>query len=306
MKYPFHKTSIIVILLLFALYFAVSFYFSNEIVYFKVKSEAEATAEHVMSSPRAAGLPEPERVTIENGDVEIAGWYFSHAYNRCAVLLHHGHTSRREGMLRYTPFFRGKGCNILLIDARRHGETKYDGPATWGHYERDDTAKALDWLKEKTKLPWSRVGVMGESMGASILLQTAPLRPGLGFIIADSPFLDLATILENGATRTYGKPITILIPGAFFFAELQGNFRVEEVSPFLAAQKIHDPTLILTQESDPIIPAEHAKQVFAALPEKEKKFCNSFAAKTHTRAVTEDAENYRKCWDDFWNTYVRI
>ena len=70
------------------------------------------------------------------------------------------------------PIFWRRGCDLLLYDARGHGESS---PAllSFGANERRDLKLVVDWLAKRTELPQSRIGLIGWSYGAATAIQAA-------------------------------------------------------------------------------------------------------------------------------------
>jgi pimeloyl-ACP methyl ester carboxylesterase len=72
----------------------------------------------------AAALPQPEAVTIDGGDVMLAGSFYDNVSDgRCAILMLHGYTSTRYGVLQFADPFWQRGCDLLAYDARGHGQS---------------------------------------------------------------------------------------------------------------------------------------------------------------------------------------
>ena len=68
------------------------------------QSIAEARAEG--DTPATTGLPEPEEVRIDTGEVTLAGWYFDNPADAgCGLLFLHGFTGTRYHALNWAPLF---------------------------------------------------------------------------------------------------------------------------------------------------------------------------------------------------------
>ena len=63
-----------IFVLLALIYVGASWYFSELLLNGPTESIAEARAEG--DTPATSGLPEPEEVRIDTGEVTLAGWYF--------------------------------------------------------------------------------------------------------------------------------------------------------------------------------------------------------------------------------------
>lgn len=239
-----------------------SWFFASVLIARPTQTLAESAA-LVKKTPADVGLPAPADVTFSSGEVTLAGWYFANERDGdCGVVLLHGYTSTRYGVLNYAPLFWERGCDLLLYDARGHGESngRYH---TYGYYEKEDARAAALWLAAQSGLPLGKIGLMGVSYGAATSLQAAPLLPELAFIIADSPYQDLETIIRYQAVQQYGPAVQIMIPGAWLVAELRANFDVEDVSPANSAAQAQPPILLIHSLSDTYTPPANSQAIYA-------------------------------------------
>ncbi len=98
-----------VVFVLFLVYGGISFYFSNQLVYFQPKTYEEDKKHYKINSIEQVDLKNPEDITIEINGVKLSGWYFT-GKNQCGVIFHHGYKSTRFRMLTYVPL-----RNIIVI-----------------------------------------------------------------------------------------------------------------------------------------------------------------------------------------------
>ena len=118
-------------------------------------------------------LPEPERATIQGEGVTLAAWYFrSPRQAGCAVVMLHGFSGSKAEVLAAAPIFWQRGCDLLLYDARGHGDSDR-AILSFGAHEREDLLRAIEWLTAKTDLPRSKIGLIGWSYGAAKEIQAA-------------------------------------------------------------------------------------------------------------------------------------
>ncbi len=290
------------------IYMGAAWYFSNIIISFEINSMEKELELRKIKSPEQAGLKNPEQhiipVTDHNGKtLKISAWYFPSRSNRCAVILQHGHTSRNFGMLKYAPIFRRYDCHLLMPDARYHGhsEGKF---CTYGYHERKDLAQIIDWLRVKTGLPASQIGLMGSSMGGAIVLMTAAEYPEeLAFVMADSPYKDLYSILTQEATHRYGNWMTILFFGAEHIANIRASFRIADVSPEKEAAKIKIPVFLTHSVDDALIPAGHSEAIYRAIRHDKKEIYITRMGARHVLSIDMNPGEYMEKVDDFMLRY---
>src|SRR5215475_9053945 len=90
------------------------------------------------------------------------------------VLLFHGVSDNRVGVIGQSEFLLQNGYSVVMMDARCHGDSGGD-IATYGWLERKDASAVVDALEASEKP--QHLFALGESMGAGIALQApAPIR----------------------------------------------------------------------------------------------------------------------------------
>src|ERR1700730_3985269 len=102
-----------------------------------------------------------------------------------AVILLHGLSDNRAGMMGYGQFFLRHGYDVLMPDARAHGMSAGE-IATYGIRESNDLQRWLDWL-QLNEQPACIYG-FSESMGAAGLLQSLHSESRFCAVAAESPF----------------------------------------------------------------------------------------------------------------------
>ncbi|MBE7440229.1 MAG: alpha/beta hydrolase [Spirochaetales bacterium] len=280
-----------------------SWYFSSVIIRFKTRTIIEDQVHRLVWSPAQFGLPAPEDYEVRRGDLTLRGWFFPGKPGRCGVILHHGHKGTRIGGLKYAPLFLKRGCHFLLPDARYHGESS-GSFGSYGYLEQGDMQALLDYFVQRTGLPRSKIGLMGESMGGAIVLLTAAREPELAFVAADSAYSDLPTILREGAIRLYAKPILVLFYPALQLAEWRSGLPLGELSIEDAARQIGMPLFVSHSLQDIETLPEHSQRIFDASPSVKKVLHFSDFGARHGKSIDTDFSWYQKHMDDFLDRYV--
>jgi hypothetical protein len=295
---------IAVLLAAFAiLYIGASWYFSSFVVKFDVKSLDAQRVEK--GTPADFGLPQPEEVAIPGDGVTLAGWLFDNPQDGdCGAVLLHGITDNRYGMLKYAPLFWPRGCDILVYDHRYHGASTGDH-GTYGYYEKQDALAALNWFSQRTGLPASRIGLMGESYGAATALEAAALRPDLAFVASDSSYRDLKTIVAEQGVEQYGGWIKALVPGALAISGLRARFAPSEVSPMDDVRTIREPIFLSHSATDGFTLAHHSQDIDAEIP---ATVCHRLHltdwGSEHAESIDDDFSAYKAQFDEFLNACV--
>ncbi|HYL09551.1 MAG TPA: alpha/beta fold hydrolase [Candidatus Acidoferrales bacterium] len=188
------------------------------------------------------------------------------------VLLFHGVSDNRAGVLGHAEFLLGAGYSVVMMDARAHGASE-GTMATYGWKERYDSQSVVDALEKTEKI--GQLYALGESMGAAIALQSAGIEPRIEAVVAESSFRDLREVTYDYAGlqwsvllgKTVFRPAAIV---AVYEAEKEGGFRFDDVSPAESVARRPFPVLLICGLSDHNIPARHTEAIFrAAVGRKE-------------------------------------
>ena len=214
------------------------------------------TRRRVLAAP---DLPH-EDVAFRSDGLLLRGWLFRGSGARRGLIVHlHGVADNRGSGVGIAQRFVPKGYDVLTYDSRAHGESEGED-CTYGFYEKRDLSRALDAGAEEAVL-------FGSSLGAAVALQAAAEDPRVRGVIAQSPFSDLETVARE---RAPWVATSAEIAEAFAIAERKGHFRIAEVSPRLAASRIHVPVLLIHGENDRETPAAHSQRIYDALREPRR------------------------------------
>jgi pimeloyl-ACP methyl ester carboxylesterase len=115
--------------------------------------------------------------------LHLAGWYRP-SRNGAAVLLVHGGGGDRTGPVRHARMLARHGYGVLLYDARGRGESE-GSPNGYGWKWTKDVAGALAFLKHQGDVDPSRIGALGISTGADVLLEAAATRGDIDALVTD-------------------------------------------------------------------------------------------------------------------------
>lgn len=290
--------------LLLLLYIGGSYYFSSVLIDLETQTLAESEASMAELALPELDLPAPETVSIQAGDVTLAGFYYDNPTDGdCAVLLLHGYTGTRYGTKQYMPLFWERGCDLLAYDARGHGESS-DAYHTYGYHEKQDGQAAYEWLLDRTGLEPAQVGVTGVSYGAATAVQMLPLIPNVAFVLADSPYQDLKTIVSHQAVEQFGSWVNLFVPGAFVISEQRADFDADEVSPQNAIAGATAPVLLIHSKTDGFTPYTNSEEIYAnGNPDTTVLVINEWGSE-HARDIITDYEGYKAIVDEFLAEYV--
>ena len=244
----------------------------DPLYYSTAEQEVLAPLERQWDSYKNARLCDRVSTHAKDG-VTLTGRLYDNSSETTVVVLHRYDGSSQDDFL-YGPYF--GDCNLLLPDARNHGES--GGMAcTFGALEQYDLVCWLAWIEES--LGKQRVILYGEDMGASTALlasENGLLPDNVAFILADSPYTSLSDIADYAMAKWYKIP-KCLTHFMGVMADREGNgFQVAQADVLSGAKQGSCRVLFLLGENNEYIPAQQTKALYEAWGgEKELFSCSS-------------------------------
>jgi len=195
-----------------------------------------------------------------------AWWVPAEKAGAPAVIVVHGINSCRHDPVVLLPagMLARNGFSVLMMDMRDQGDSDIeDGRSGWGSEEYLDVLGAWDWLQSAQGLPASRIGLMGESLGASSAIIAMDEEQAIAATWADSAFADLGVMVDEKIAGN-GFP-TWLRPGVIAWAKIIANDDLTSRRPLDEVEKIGArPLAIVHGLADLRLSVHHAKDLAAA------------------------------------------
>lgn len=158
-------------------------------------TETHKWREDVGAAPSAAYRD----VSFEASDsVKLSGWYRP-TRNGATILVVHGGGSDRRGSVAHASLLARHGYGVMLYDARGRGKSEGTQNA-WGWGWPKDVAGAIAFLKARPEVDPRRLGALGLSTGADVLVQVAGTGHDLKAVVADGT----AASSYEDVERVYG------------------------------------------------------------------------------------------------------
>jgi len=125
-----------------------------------------------------------QAVSFRSSDgLKLTGWYRPSS-NGAAILLAHGGNGDRQGPVRHARMLAAKGYGVLLYDSRGRGHSE-GSPNGYGWDRSHDVDGAVAFLKKQPDVEPGRIGALGLSTGADVLVDVAPDHQDIEAIVAD-------------------------------------------------------------------------------------------------------------------------
>jgi hypothetical protein len=176
--------------------------------------------------------------------IRLAGWYRP-SRNGAAVLVVHGGGSDRKGSVAHASMLARHGYGVLLYDARGRGESE-GTPNSFGFDWSKDVAGALAFLSHRPDVEPGRIGAVGLSTGADVLLEIAPEQHDLRAVVADGAAAESFADWQNLRGTELGTA-----PGWVMFTAIR-VLSGDPPGPALEDQvrRIDSPTLLISAGTD--------------------------------------------------------
>jgi uncharacterized protein len=115
--------------------------------------------------------------------LDLKGWYRP-SENGANVLVVHGGSSDRDGSVAHAEMLAAHGYGVLLYDARGRGESE-GSENNYGWDWAKDIDGALAFLKAQDGVDPDRIGALGLSTGADVLIEVAAERDDIAALVSD-------------------------------------------------------------------------------------------------------------------------
>jgi alpha-beta hydrolase superfamily lysophospholipase len=219
-----------------------------------------------MANSNASDLTDVSIPAIDG--VVLRAWNFRPRKNFAnAVILSHGLSDNRAGMMAYAQFFMRHGYDVLMPDARAHGVSGGE-IATYGIREENDLHRWLDWL-DLNEHPACIYG-FAESMGAAGLLQSLQSESRFCAVAAESPFSTFREIAYDRVGQFFhtgawlgGTVFRPVVECAFIYAKWRYHLNFDLESPEKAVESTKVPALLIHGQLDRNIPVRHSRKIAA-------------------------------------------
>lgn len=206
-------------------------------------------------TPAQLGLESRDvALTTEDG-VRLFAWHLSAANPRGVVCYFHGNAENISTHILNVSWLPAAGHEVLLVDYRGYGASA-GKPAFPDVFA--DVRAGLDWCLARGRETGLPVFALGQSLGASLLLDVAvrePYRDELAGVVADSGFASY-----RGIARDAMKQAWLLRPLRWPLSWLvTGEHAPEEA----VAQLGRLPLLVMHSPDDAVVPYAHGERIHA-------------------------------------------
>jgi fermentation-respiration switch protein FrsA (DUF1100 family) len=232
--------------------------------------------------PPSSGYRE---VTFQSTDgLELSGWY-TPSRNRAAVVLVASARGDRLKSVEHAELLASHGYGVLLYDARGTGLSE-GTPNGYGWNWDRDVEGALAFLREQPDVDADRIGGLGLSTGADVLIEVAAEGDGLKAVVSDG------ATLRSLADIPSGKPLEVaaMAPALMTVQVLSGSSPGAPLKELVADVA---PTSLMLIAAGSLPGEREVNAVYAAAAHEPVELWDLPEAR-HTAAIRDVAEEYER------------
>jgi len=181
-----------------------------------------------------------------------------------SIIILHGWGGNAELMLPMALPFHQAGINVLLIDARNHGNSDADSSSSMLRFA-EDLDYAIHWLRQHHPGRTQRLALLGHSAGAGAVLLTASKRRDVAAVISVSAFAHPKWMMKRYLQRLH-LPDWVMDFIMDYRQWIIGR-RFDDIAPMNTVCKIACPVLLVHGRADTTVPVEDARAIAKSCPE---------------------------------------
>ena len=221
------------------------------------------------TTPADHGLAFEEVRIPSRRDCQLVGWWLPTATARQTLVVLHGWGSNAERMLPLARPLHRSGYQLLLVDARSHGQSDTDRFATLPTFA-EDLDSAITWVQSQPEGQATHIIPVGHSFGASAALLLAARRQDLAGVIALAPFAHPDQVIRPYLRQRHVPKF--LLPLVLGYIQWVTGHRFEDVAPFNHVARIACPVLLLHGEADEVVPLAEIGRLVERFPPDRVQF----------------------------------
>ncbi len=266
----------------------------------KIKAEELTTRDKILFAftgvnnpkPMNIGCPaQPYETVVLQSNGKIVCWLMKAENAKGTVILFHGYTGEKSGMLDKAYAFLSLGYNTLLVDFNGSGASE-GNRVTLGYYEAENVKTCLDYLKTKGE---KNIYLFGTSMGAAAILRAIDkLHVHPRGIIIECPFGRMYDAVAIRFKMVH-MPVFPMAAILAFWGGVENGFWAFSHNPEEYAKAVTCPALLMFGEKDDRVTRREIDNIYNNLQGKK-------VLKTYLLAGHED---YLIKYKDAWTSDIK-
>jgi len=250
----------------------------------KTRDEAQRLVTNPRDTRKASALTPASRelpfedvaVTTSDGQ-RLHGWLIPAARTGetpverpATIMLAHGYKDDRSSLLGVASLLHGHGYQVLVTSFRGHDVNDGD-TISFGLRERADLEAFYQFLRGRSGIDLTRLGLFGVSMGGTIAIGYASENPAIRALVSDCAFSSISDTVATSVKFFTGLPAFPFAPGIVFWTERAIGGRVDDLDAKKWIGRIAPrPVLLLQGGADRVVSADSGARLFEAAGEPKE------------------------------------
>jgi alpha/beta superfamily hydrolase len=226
----------------------------------------------------------------------LSGWLSLTSPTAPVIILTHGSPGNRVSMISRAAFLHDHGFNVLLFDFQSYGKSQGE-MSTLGMVESEDILAAISYIHSQLATKFSKIGVLGLSMGATAAVLAASRSEDILALVAESCPVDATRVtadIPDEASRQADKQLVEEVYGV----------DITQARPIDVVNKLAGQTAIffMNGDDDTITPLAGMQALYRSAKDPKQYWVVPGAQ--HAQAFTTDPEEYMQRVDAFFDRYL--
>ena len=285
----------------FAYNFGIGALMANKMCRPKHYTSKEEKTEYLGELGSVDGIDQYQRIpiTFRMKDGYIIHGDYSLNNKKKFVICMHGHTSIKDGSVKYAYALYRLGYSLIFYDHRSHGENERDY-VTMGYRESEDALQIIEQVKERFG-PDIEIGLFGVSMGGQTALLCVDRNQSLSFVISDCAFASIKDLVKGFIKQHHSTWLSwSLLPCTNMVLKMKYHFSFKDASAKTRLKNNKDvPILFIHGTNDNFVYPENAKRLYNSC--NGPKRLELFEGAGHCESIVIDKERYYKVIEEFIN-----
>ncbi len=212
--------------------------------------------------------------TVKNK--RLFAWLIPARDSCCTLVIAHGWGANAEMMLPLAQPFHQAGMDVLLYDARNHGQSDRDSFSSLPRFA-EDLASAITWVRRRK--PRNRIVVLGHSVGAAASILTASRGADIDLVIGVSGFAHPRLMMNRHLDRPWLPKF--LRPLIMNYIQWIIGFRFDDIAPMNRINLVRCPVLLAHGTEDTTVPLEDMHLIEASTTDERPVHVIAVEGATH-------------------------